>query len=53
MDEIEVFFHGLYVFSFYETSLMMCGDNVINAALFDVAEKILPAFVWDSFLEWH
>lgn len=53
MDEIEIILNGIYVFSFFETSLMMCGENVKNSALFDVAEKILPAFVWKLFLEWH
>ena len=43
MDEIEIFLNGVYVFSFFETSLMMCGENVKNSALFDVAEKILPS----------
>lgn len=42
MDEIEIFLNGVYVFSFFETSLMMCGENVKNSALFDVAEKIYP-----------
>lgn len=51
MDEIEIFLNGVYVFSFFETSLMVCGCK--NCALLDVAEKILPSFVWDSFLEWH
>lgn len=51
MDEIEIFLNGVYVFSFFETPLMVCCCK--NFALLDVAGKILPAFVWDSFLEWH
>lgn len=53
MDEITIFLNGERVFSFFETSLMMVGDNVKNSALFDVAEKILPTFVWNLFLSWH
>lgn len=51
MDEIKIFLNGVYVFSFFETSLMICGSK--NYALLDDAEKILPAFVWESFLKWH
>lgn len=51
MDEIEIFLNGVYVFSFFETSLMVCGRK--NFALLDDAEKILPAFVWNTFQEWH
>lgn len=52
MDEIEIFFKGVYIFSFFETSLMICSNSK-NCALLQDAEKILPAFVWNSFLEWH
>lgn len=51
MDEIVIFLKGEAIFSFFETSLMVCGCE--DFALFDEAEKILPAFVWDSFLKWH
>lgn len=51
MDEIAIFLNGVCIFSFFETPLMVCGHD--NFAFFDKAEKILPAFVWDSFLEWH
>lgn len=47
MDEIEIFFNGVYVFSFFETSLMVCGCK--EFASLDDAEKILPAFVWNTF----
>lgn len=51
MDEIEIFFNGVYVFSIFETYLMVCNNK--NYALLEDAEKILPAFVWKLFLEWH
>lgn len=51
MDEIEIFLNGVYVFSFFESALMVCGCK--NFASLDDAEKILPSFVWDSFLEWR
>lgn len=51
MDEIEIFFNGVYVFSIFETSLMVCGCK--NYALLDDAKKILPAFVLSFFSEWH
>lgn len=51
MDEISIFLNGVRIFQFFETPLMVCGGD--NFAFFDVAKKILPAFVWDSFLEWR
>lgn len=51
MDEIAIFLNGVCIFSFFETSLMV-GDRK-DFAFFDDAEKILPAFVWDSFSKWH
>lgn len=51
MDEISIFLNEAHIFSFFETPLMVCGRT--DFALLDVAEKILPSFVWDSFLEWR
>ena len=51
MDEISIFLNDVKIFSFFESPLMVCGCD--NFAFFDEAEKILPAFVWVSFLEWH
>ncbi len=51
MDEILILLNGKRIFKFYESSLMVGGSE--DFALLDVAEKILPAFVWDSFIKWH